>query len=114
VFFVLLTHTGLRVSEAIGLTWRHLHLGTRSRELVREQFYGASDTGSSRAPAFTLRTYVHLMDDGLGDADFLDAPACSDLTQVDSGSTQGPETAANDGESGGLLRLFRAENGYHR
>lgn len=23
-------------------------------------------------PAFTLRTYVHLMDGGLGDADFLD------------------------------------------
>jgi site-specific recombinase XerC len=23
-------------------------------------------------PAFTLRTYVHLMDDGLGDVDFLD------------------------------------------
>jgi integrase len=23
-------------------------------------------------PAITLRTYVHLMDDGLGDADFLD------------------------------------------
>jgi integrase len=24
------------------------------------------------APAFTLRTYVHLLDGGLGDADFLD------------------------------------------
>jgi hypothetical protein len=24
--------------------------------------------------AITLRTYVHLMDDGLGDADFLDRP----------------------------------------
>jgi integrase len=24
-------------------------------------------------PGFTLRTYVHLMDDGLGDADFLDS-----------------------------------------
>lgn len=23
-------------------------------------------------PGFTLRTYVHLIDDGLGDADFLD------------------------------------------
>jgi integrase len=23
-------------------------------------------------PAFTLRTYVHLMDEGLGDAEFLD------------------------------------------
>jgi hypothetical protein len=54
-------------------------------------------------PAFTLRTYVHLMDEGLGDADFLDAAVCSDPAQVNSGSTEGPETAANDGESGGAV-----------
>src|SRR6266550_876560 len=29
-------------------------------------------------PAFTLRTYVHLLDEGLGDADFLDHVVCSD------------------------------------
>jgi hypothetical protein len=40
-------------------------------------------------PAFTLRTYVHLMDGGLGDADFLDA-------QVGNlWATQDPKTAAN-------------------
>lgn len=40
LFFEFLAHTGLRISEAIGLTWRHLDLGTRPRVLVREQFYG--------------------------------------------------------------------------
>jgi integrase len=39
LLFEFLTHTGLRISEAIGLTWRHLDLGTRPRLLVREQFY---------------------------------------------------------------------------
>lgn len=38
LFFELLAHTGLRVSEAIGLTWEHLDLGTRPKVLVREQF----------------------------------------------------------------------------
>jgi integrase len=37
LFFEFLTHTGLRISEAIGLTWRHLDLGTRPHVLVREQ-----------------------------------------------------------------------------
>lgn len=42
-------------------------------------------------PAFTLRTYVHLMDTGLGGADFLD-----EAVQVGNGwATQHPETAAN-------------------
>ena len=39
LFFEFLAHTGLRISEAIGLTWRHLDLGTSPRVLVREQFY---------------------------------------------------------------------------
>lgn len=39
LFFELLTHTGLRVSEAVGLTWQHVELGQRPRILVREQFY---------------------------------------------------------------------------
>ena len=44
-------------------------------------------------PGFTLRTYVHLMDDGVGDADFLD-------TAVRPGggngvATQDPKTDAN-------------------
>jgi integrase len=41
-------------------------------------------------PAFTLRTYVHLMDGGIGDADFLDA-----AVRVNPGSTRRMETAAN-------------------
>jgi hypothetical protein len=43
-------------------------------------------------PAFTLRTYVHLMDEGLADADFLDAA----VAQVNAGSTRGPQTATHD------------------
>jgi integrase len=41
-------------------------------------------------PAFTLRTYVHLMDDGIGDAAFMD-----DAVRVNTGSTRGPQRAAN-------------------
>jgi len=164
LFFEFLVHTGLRISEAVGLRWAHLDLGKRPRVLVREQLYegkrsrlktrsgkrdvplsqgmaerlrakrGASDrdaapvfstlTGTELSrpnvasrilkpaakdagvpwasfhsfrhtcasmlfeegrnvkqvaewlghadPAFTLRTYVHLLDDGVGDADFFD------------------------------------------
>jgi integrase len=40
LFFELLAHTGLRISEAIGLTWEHLELGgDHPRLLVREQVY---------------------------------------------------------------------------
>jgi integrase len=39
LFFELLAHTGLRISEAIGLTWAHLDLGDRPRVEVREQVY---------------------------------------------------------------------------
>jgi integrase len=39
LFFELLTHTGVRISEAIGLTWEHIELGAQLRLLVREQFY---------------------------------------------------------------------------
>jgi hypothetical protein len=40
-------------------------------------------------PAFTLRTYVHLMDGGLGEVDFMDAQVGNPW------ATQGPKTAAN-------------------
>jgi integrase len=165
LFFEFLTHTGLRISEALALTWRHLDLGTSPRVLVREQlcegerralksrharreiplsagmaehlrerrrdyyrgeaapvFASAAGTELSRSnvagrvlkpaaaavglpwvsfhsfrhtsasllfeagknvkqvqewlghadPGFTMRTYVHLLDDGLGAADFFD------------------------------------------
>ena len=39
LFFEFLAHTGLRVSEAIGLRWEHLDLGERPKVLVREQLY---------------------------------------------------------------------------
>jgi integrase len=201
LFFEFLTHTGLRISEAIGLTWRHLDLGTRPRVLVREQFcegerrrlksrQGRRDlplsagmaerlrarrrdsyrgdtapvfatlagTELSRPnlagrvlkpaaaavglttdvagkdepapwvsfhtfrhicasllfaegknvkqvqawlghadPGFTLRTYVHLLDEGLGDADFLDEAVTADPSRVNAGSTEGSQTAANAG-----------------
>jgi hypothetical protein len=45
--------------------------------------------------AFTLRTYVHLMDAGVGDAEFLDAAVTADPSQVNAGSTGHAETAAN-------------------
>ena len=41
-------------------------------------------------PAFTLRTYVHLMDEGIGDAAFMD-----EAVRVNSGSTQRLETPAS-------------------
>ena len=40
-------------------------------------------------PAFTLRTYVHLMDEGVGDAAFLDALVGNPV------ATRDPQTAAN-------------------
>ena len=166
LFFEFLAHTGLRISEAIGLTWAHLDLGESPRVRVREQVYKgkrrrlksnagrrdvplsagmtalllahrrdayggedspvfASTAGTELVasnvwrrvlkptrdaaalpwvtfhtfrhtcasllfeagrdvkqvqewlghtdPGFTLRTYIHLMDAGVGDADFLDA-----------------------------------------
>jgi hypothetical protein len=47
-------------------------------------------------PAFTLRTYVHLLDDGLGDADFLDGAVAAGPSQVNAGSTDSAETATNE------------------
>jgi integrase len=202
LFFELLAHTGLRISEAIGLTWEHLELGgDRPRLLVREQVYRgkrrklksgagrrdiplssgmasrllarrrdkykgpdmpvfASSTGTTLIrgkvaervlnpaaiavglyevvdgadgkprkkptisfhafrhtcasllfdegrnvkqvqewlghadPGFTLRTYVHLMDDGVGDADFLDNAVGGKGV-----ATEHPETDRNDAEA---------------
>ena len=39
LFYEFLAHTGLRISEAVGLTWAHVELGDRARLLVREQLY---------------------------------------------------------------------------
>lgn len=175
LFFELLAHTGLRISEAVGLTWEHVDLGERPRVCVREQVYRgerkrlksshgrrdiplsqgmarqllehrrdnyrgdqspvfASVRGSELQPSnvrsrvlmkaskplglgwigfhtfrhtcasllfeggknvkqvqewlghadpgFTLRTYVHLLDDGLGGAEFLDRAVGASQTKV--------------------------------
>lgn len=37
LFFEFLAHTGLRISEAVGLTWEHVDLGQTPRVLVRQQ-----------------------------------------------------------------------------
>jgi len=188
LFFEFLAHTGLRISEAIGVTWAHLDLGKKPRVRVREQVYEGerqalksrssrrdiplapvmaerlravrrdryrnelspvfvtvAGTELSRAnvasrilkpaasgiglewvsfhtfrhtcasllfaagknvkqvqewlghadPAFTLRTYVHLLDEGLGEADFLDDVITSDPVRVNDGSTEPPQLAAN-------------------
>jgi integrase len=186
LFFEFLAHTGLRISEAIGLRWEHVELGPKPRVRVREQMYEGrrqilksrhsrrdiplapgmatrlrglrtSGPGSgpvfctrtgteiSRAnmasrvlkpavedlglpwvsfhtfrhtcasllfaagrnvkqvqewlghstPSYTLETYVHLLDEGIGDAAFLDDLIASNPGQVNSGSTKCPATAAD-------------------
>ncbi len=60
--------------------------------------------------AFTLRTYVHLMDGGIGDAGFLDVAVTTDPEQaredaekaarVNTGSTPCTQTAANRDAAG--------------
>jgi hypothetical protein len=46
LFCTFLAHTGLRISEAVGLRWEHLDLGEHPKVRVREQLYKASASGS--------------------------------------------------------------------
>jgi integrase len=39
LFCTFLAHTGLRISEAVGLRWQHLDLGEHPKVRVREQLY---------------------------------------------------------------------------
>lgn len=64
LFFEFLAHTGLRISEAIGLTWEHLELEGKPQVRVREQFYrcqrrrlksGAGRRDIPLAPRMTAR-----------------------------------------------------------
>jgi hypothetical protein len=48
-------------------------------------------------PGFTLRTFVHLLDEGLGDADFLNEAVTADTSRVNVGSTESPQTSATAG-----------------
>lgn len=68
LFFEFLVHTGLRISEMIGLTWEHMELEINSHVKVREQFYRSQrrrlKSGSGRrdiplAPRMTARLIVH-------------------------------------------------------
>ncbi len=55
-------------------------------------WYGAPTTAASSGnPDARLRTYVHLMDGGLGDAEALDPSAWGNP-----GATEAPKTAANE------------------
>lgn len=77
-----------------GLEWVHFH--TFRHTCASMLFEGGKnirqvcDWLGHADPAFTLRTYVHLIDNGLGGADFLDAAVGN------SWATQGPQTAANE------------------
>jgi integrase len=39
LFFEFLAHTGVRISESLGLRWEHVDLGEKPRVEIREQFY---------------------------------------------------------------------------
>jgi integrase len=68
LFFEFLVHTGLRISEMIGLTWAHLELERTPKVKVREQVYrgerktlksGAGRRDIPLAPRMTERLIVH-------------------------------------------------------
>jgi integrase len=68
LFFEFLAHTGVRISEAIGLTWEHLELGDRPHVQVREQVYrgkrrrlksGAGRRDIPLAPRMAARLRAH-------------------------------------------------------
>jgi integrase len=72
--------------EAVGLPWVTFHsfrhtcaslLFEEKRNVKQvQEWLGHAD------PAFTLRRYVHQMDAGVGDADFLDEAVRADPTRV--------------------------------
>ena len=84
--------------EPAGVPWVHFHTfrhtcasllfaGGKNIRQVSE-WLGHAD------PAFTLRTYVHLMDDGLGDAEFLDASVAMPAASTGSGGVAGEAAGA--------------------
>ena len=71
LFFEFLTHTGLRISEAIGLTWENVDLGEKPHIKVREQFYrgkrrklksGAGRREIPLSPGMAARLLAHRRD----------------------------------------------------
>ena len=71
------------MSNAVGLSWVSFH--TFRHTCAPLLFAGGKDVKQVQEwlghadPGFTLRTYVHLMDEGLGSADFLDADVQASL-----------------------------------
>jgi integrase len=78
-------------AERAGVEWVHFH--TFRHTCASLLFEGGKNIKQVSGwlghadPAFTLRTYVHLIDDGLGDAEFLDAAVAHERT------TERPEKA---------------------
>lgn len=75
LFFEFLTHSGLRISEAVGLRWEHLDLGEKPKVRVREQFYkgkrkrlksGAGKREIPLSPSMAKRLLAHRRDDYRG------------------------------------------------
>ncbi len=71
LFFEFLTHMGLRISEAVGLTWANVDLGERPHVKVREQFYrgerrklksGAGSRDVPLSPGMAVRLLGHRRD----------------------------------------------------
>lgn len=76
LFFEFLAHTGLRISEAVGLTWAHVDVGDSPRIRVREQYYKGQrrrlKSGSGRrdvplSPGMTARLVAHRRDNYAGE-----------------------------------------------
>jgi integrase len=68
LFFEFMVHTGLRISEGIGLVWEHIELEGKPRVKVREQVYrgvrkelksGAGRRDIPLAPRMTARLVAH-------------------------------------------------------
>jgi integrase len=75
LFFEFLVHSGLRISEAIGLRWEHLDLGDSPHVKVREQFYkgqrkglksGAGRRDVPLSPGMLKRLHAHRRDNYAG------------------------------------------------
>ncbi len=86
-------------AAALGMEWVGFHtfrhtcaslLFAAGRDVKQvQEWLGHAD------PGFTLRTYVHLMDEGLGDAAFLDA-AVSGAGAAETGGAPAPQHAHHD------------------
>jgi hypothetical protein len=99
LFFELLAHSGLRISEAIGLTWDHVEFGNRPRLLVRQQdCRGQVGELSPTTPAGTCRS-PPAWHDGYGRRRANRARGCS---------RRSPALRSRTGTSGGGCSSLRA------